>query len=272
MVVLRNGNPHAFLMAPFFRQIRTPRSARAHSAHARAPVRRLLRSRVEDVMAREARLRIFSTTEALRFGWRTTMANLKPLLAIGAVGFFLGLVRTTLLSRQGGIGPLLSIGIQVLQALVAMALMRVSLRLHDGQTIDWGRPGDLVRGFFTYLLTAVLYGLIIAVGLVLLVVPGIIWAVVFGLATFVAVDRGLDPIASLKESRRLTKGERWHLFLFGLLLIGVNLLGALALGIGLLVTIPTTTLAAAFVYRRLESRVAFGLPDMLPLEPATTSP
>ena len=35
-------------------------------------------------------------------------------------------------------------------------------------------------------------------------------------------------------------------------MIGVNLLGAICLGVGLLVSIPTTWLAAASVYRRLQ--------------------
>jgi len=41
------------------------------------------------------------------------------------------------------------------------------------------------------------------------------------------------------------------LFLFNLLLILINLLGAICLLIGLFVTIPTTMVAWAFVYRRL---------------------
>jgi uncharacterized membrane protein len=202
-------------------------------------------------MAEEAR--IFSSTEALRFGWRGTMSNLKPLLAIGAIGALLSFVREALTSR-GGAGVLLAVGVQILQAVVMLALIRASLKLHDGERIDWARPFDLLTGFVPYLITSVLYGLIVFGGLLLLIVPGILWAVKFGYATFAVVDKKLDPIEALRESSRLTKGERWHLLGFGLLVIGVNLLGTLAFGIGLLVTIPTTTLAAAYVFRRLQAR------------------
>jgi hypothetical protein len=208
----------------------------------------------------DARARPFSSPEALRFGWRTTMANLKPLVALGALGGFLSLVNHAL-SWEDGAGPLLAVGVRILQAFVTLALVRVSLKLHDGERIDWGRAGDLLAGFFPYLLTYVLYGLIVLGGLVLLVVPGILWAVQFGFATFAAVDAKLDPIEALRTSSRLTKGERWHLVGFGLVCLGANVLGLLAFGVGLLVTIPTTMLAAAHVFRRLQARAAIALPE-----------
>jgi len=62
-----------------------------------------------------------------------------------------------------------------------------------------------------------------------------------------------SPMEALRESRRLTKGHRKSLFVFGLLCLGANILGALALGIGLFVTIPTTVIATAHVLRRLQA-------------------
>jgi uncharacterized membrane protein len=63
----------------------------------------------------------------------------------------------------------------------------------------------------------------------------------------------LGPVEALKQSGALTQGAKWNLFLFGLLLCGVNLLGALVLLIGLFATIPTTMVATAYAYRRLQS-------------------
>ena len=54
---------------------------------------------------------------------------------------------------------------------------------------------------------------------------------------------------------------KWDLFVFGLLLIGLNIVGALALLIGLLITIPTTMIAVASVYRKLLDQ-----PEMTPVE------
>ena len=65
-------------------------------------------------------------------------------------------------------------------------------------------------------------------------IPGIIASLGLGFATYLVVDRGMQPVASLKESWRITKGNKWRIFLLGLALTGVNILGALALVVGLL--------------------------------------
>jgi uncharacterized membrane protein len=70
---------------------------------------------------------------------------------------------------------------------------------------------------------------------------------------YIVIDRGLGPIEAMKESWRVTKGHKWQLFLLFLALIGLNILGAIALIVGLLVTIPITMLAAAHAYRTLTS-------------------
>src|SRR6185436_5778799 len=75
-------------------------------------------------------------------------------------------------------------------------------------------------------------------------------------APFVIIDQRCDPIAALRESRRLTAGRKSQVLKLGLLLLATNILGAIAFGVGLLITIPTTTIAAAHVYRWLQAHVS----------------
>jgi hypothetical protein len=49
-------------------------------------------------------------------------------------------------------------------------------------------------------------------------------------------------------------GAKWDLLLFGLLIAGINLLGFLALLVGLFATYSTSMVAIAFVYRSLLAR------------------
>jgi uncharacterized membrane protein len=92
----------------------------------------------------------------------------------------------------------------------------------------------------------------VGIGLVLLIVPGVIVAIVFAFYGFHIVDTGsTDPIGALRRSAEITRGHRWQLFLFGLLLIGLNLLGILLLVVGVLFTSGISLLAVAYVYRRL---------------------
>ncbi|MEG6509854.1 hypothetical protein V6C03_12860 [Methyloligella sp. 2.7D] len=112
--------------------------------------------------------------------------------------------------------------------------------------------------FWNYLGASVLAGLSVGVGLVLLIVPGIIFALMFAFGTVVVMDRGLGPIKALEESRRITRGHRWRLLGFGLLLGLLNLAGLLAFGLGLLVTVPVSFLAGIYAYRLLEDAAGPG--------------
>jgi uncharacterized membrane protein len=198
---------------------------------------------------------MFSRGEAIRFGWDSAVRHLKffvvaLILAGLAQGVPNSLQASTrewapLLSLQFGLASL------VIGQVVAIGLTRISLRVCDGQQPEYS---DLYNGlplFFKYLLASILYGLIVAGGLVLLIVPGIMWAVRFGLFGFAVVDQKAGPVEALRRSSALTQGARWNLFVFGLMLFGIVVLGALAFVVGLFLAVPTALVAAAYVYRRL---------------------
>jgi hypothetical protein len=68
---------------------------------------------------------------------------------------------------------------------------------------------------------------------------------------YLIVDKDLDIVESLQESARMTKGRTWKLIGFSLALVGLNILGALALVVGLLATVPMSVMAYVYVYRKL---------------------
>jgi len=195
----------------------------------------------------------FSPTEAVRYGWQKATDAPKILLPIAAVGAVLALIQSGF-NRAGGSFSLLAFAVHILQWAVTLAFLRVALELHDGKPVDAWNLRHLLAGFLPFLLTHVLYGLLVAAGMLLLIVPGILFAARFGFATWLVVDQKRDPIAALHESWRLTAGRTWLLVKLGLLLLAVNLLGAMALGIGLLLTIPISFMAVAYAFRRLQAQ------------------
>ena len=70
--------------------------------------------------------------------------------------------------------------------------------------------------------------LAIVFGLLWLVVPGIVVALAWGQASYLIVDKNLDPMEALKTSYKITYGKKWTIFLsafiLGLLFGIVNLL------------------------------------------------
>ena len=160
---------------------------------------------------------------------------------------------TETVGRQAPVGSLLSL---VLTTIVSMGVIAFFLRAHDDP--DRVALADLwhPRPFWKYLGASRLLVLGGALGFLLLIVLGIIFVLMFMFTTLIVIDRGLGPIEAMKESSRITRGHRWTLLGLALLVVLVNLLGLLALVVGLLVSVPVSWIALAHVYRVLARRTA----------------
>ncbi|MDP6642352.1 MAG: hypothetical protein QGF74_03165 [Candidatus Nanoarchaeia archaeon] len=141
--------------------------------------------------------------------------------------------------------------IAFVRTLITMGVTKISLKFSNNEE---GEYEDLISCyplFFKYLASSIVYMLIMMGGLLLLIIPGIIWAIQFQFYNYFIIDKGLGPIEALKSSSRITKGVKWKLLGFLVVILLINLVGALALVIGLFATIPTSMVAVAFVYRKL---------------------
>jgi uncharacterized membrane protein len=85
----------------------------------------------------------------------------------------------------------------------------------------------------------------------LLWIPLIIAGLGLWMYKFLLVDQKLGPVECLQESWRLTSGEKLDLFLWWLVTIGINLVGALCCFVGLIVTVPVTMIGTAIIYDNL---------------------
>ncbi len=210
----------------------------------------------------------FSSLEAVRFGWTKTRERLGPFLILGAIAALLGLVQRAY-RGPGAPQALVSFVAEILGLCVSMVLVRFALRVHDGLPLEPATLGALLEGFPSYLLTMIFQGLVVCLGLVLLIVPGVIWGLELAFSGFAVVDGRRRTLEAMRESRRLTRGIKGRLFWFALLLLGVNLLGALAFGVGLLLSVPTSAVASAYVFRRLQLRAK--APEVSPAPAARAS-
>jgi uncharacterized membrane protein len=198
----------------------------------------------------------FSKKEAISFGWKITKENfwffVGLLIVMGLVNFFPEITKALL--KEGPLGPLIilaNIISWILGIILGMGIIKISLKLYDREKPKFSDLFSQYPLFFKMLFGSIFYGLIIILGLILLIIPGIIFAVRFYLFEYLIVDKGLGPIEALKRSWRVTGGATGNLFLFLLLVTAINLLGVLAFSIGLLITVPITALATVFVYRKL---------------------
>ena len=136
----------------------------------------------------------------------------------------------------------------LLAAPVVAGYYIVARKIDRGRTVDLS---DFFQGFDRFiplLILHLLMTLVITLGLILLVIPGIYFAVSYVFAHFFVWFYDVEPSEAIRLSRKTVGGNFGQVLLLCLILAGINLLGAMAFGVGLLLTIPISycVLYAAF--------------------------
>ena len=211
------------------------------------------------------------------------------LLPAAAVVFVLSGILTTLLIAAS---PAL--------ALLALVIALAATTLFTGMIVELvadvqdGRRdatvGQLLRAvtpvFGKLILVGVVAGIGIAIGFILIVVPGLILATIWSVAAPVVVLERPPGLGALGRSRELVRGHGWQAFgVIVVLVIGVGILAAVleVLGdsagtdVGLVVrvvvqilTAPLSALAASVLYFELRGASAADQPVIPPNMPPVT--
>ena len=204
----------------------------------------------------------FSKSEALKFGWHTFKKNAGLLIGVQLFVYLVAILPQLLGDAFEFIWGeklvlvfLVNAAVLVLSIFFNIGLVKIYLKLSSSegasfQDIFYGFRAETPL-FRSYIIGSILYSLIVIAGLILFIVPGIIWAIKFSFFAYLIVDKGMGPVEALKKSAELTAGAKKDLFLLGLLMILIQLGGILALVVGVLVAAPVNMLAYLYAYRRL---------------------
>ncbi len=117
---------------------------------------------------------------------------------------------------------------------------------------------DIFSGFPVILKAiglSILLGIIVIVGTILLIVPGIIFSFMFSQCYYIlADDNSKSIIQCLKESAAMMKGYKFEYFVLGLSFLGWLILGMIPFGIGLLWVIPYMNVTTASFYLKVKDK------------------
>jgi hypothetical protein len=144
-------------------------------------------------------------------------------------------------------------------AFLAVGLTRIWLQVARGQPAEFGTlfsGGDRLLPLF---LAELVRTILVYVGIFLLVVPGIILALGLSFAAFFVVDAKSGPIEALTASWNATKGHKGALLVFGIACLGINIVGAIPCGLGLVVTFPLCMVASAVIFTCITGRAPLPL-------------
>jgi uncharacterized membrane protein len=207
----------------------------------------------------------FSTGSAIKAGWE--IFKKRPGFIIGTMvviwaasmlgSFVAGIIQTSVAPEGEIAGIVAGFAVSILiQVFVNIAYIAFFLKVHDdvmsAKMIDAWQP----QHFLNFVVTTILVYIVILIGFILLVIPGIIASLALMFAPYLVIDKGMGPIEAMKESMRITKGSRLRLFALIMACMLIMFLGLLAVVVGILVAIPVSLLALMVAYRTLSAMPA----------------
>jgi len=199
-------------------------------------------------------LNTFSIGDAVGYGWRGFWKNIGPLILIAIVVFAVNVVVSLLAAAFDNAALQIIVRFigWLIGLLISLGWIRVALKITAGERPEIANLFEF-DGFPVYIGASIVFSIAFAVGLVLCIIPGIIVYLIWGFYGYVIADRGEGATFSeaFSRSAEITKGNRGQLFLFGIVLFLINIVGLLLCGIGVLFTSGISIVAIAYVYRTL---------------------
>jgi hypothetical protein len=210
----------------------------------------------------------FSIETALNEGWRLTKKNWGGLLALGLLSMVIGAAITLVLTLIFGVDALtnlsgesdlsnfiLNLIYTLLYSVFAINSIKILIDYTRGHELkilnifEMSQP--LMRQAFKFFLASILYGLIMMLGFILFIVPGIYFAVKYGFVFNILADKDITISEAFKLAGKITEGNIWKLL--GLYFVStlIVLLGIIVLIVGIIPAIMITYMAYFYVYTHL---------------------
>jgi len=178
-------------------------------------------------------------------GWETFKKNPGGFVGFTLVVFLINVAVAKINQSASPVGTLISL---LVSGPLNAGFLIVAFKLLKNRATTFG---DFFRGFNNFLplfLVSLVSSVMIGIGFVLLLLPGIYLAVAYTFALPLVLEKKMNFWDAMEFSRKLISKNWFSFFGFAFVLVLVNLAGGLLLGVGLLVTIPLSVCAIAAAY------------------------
>ncbi|MGL4306805.1 MAG: hypothetical protein ACRCSF_11700 [Mycobacteriaceae bacterium] len=138
-------------------------------------------------------------------------------------------------------------------AIVGAAFVQAALSEVDGIKPTFASLLE-VKNIGAVVVAAIVLNIATTIGFILLIIPGIIVAFLTHWTIQFVVDQNHDAITAIKSSVSIISDNVGALLPLALVLVLINLGGALLCGLGLLVTVPLTIITSSYAYRIFTGR------------------
>lgn len=200
------------------------------------------------------------TGDCIRRGWDLALENLGPIIGYTCIVIAIH-VALAFIPILGWIA-----GVVISPALSAGYFIYIRKRIR-GEAAEF----EHFFGGFDYLGQLFILGLIsgffVFIGTLLCIIPGLYLAVAYMFSSFLVVAKGLDFWPAMETSRRAVTDNLGAMIVLLLALLGLNILGAIACLVGLIITVPVSYCAGVVAFQLI-----FEETDVATAAPAASAP
>jgi len=204
----------------------------------------------------------FSIGVVLSEAWEKTSGIKGSFWAAGAIFFVVVLILATVVgggsallfgNGETGAGMLMPLIIQLVMMAVMYPFMAGIVMLGIERSVDLPLSYKSVFGYFSYTLpllgVAVLMSILVAIGFILLIIPGIYLSLAYMFAVPLVVEKNLGIWEAMETSRKAVTSHWFKLFFLFLIMGILVMISAIPFGIGLIWTYPMMVVMLGILYR-----------------------
>ena len=197
-------------------------------------------------------------------GWKMIWKNFLELFLIGLIMllFSIPINGFALLAGQDFlynnvtlfILPVLLYGLLVL-APMSWGVYYAFLKAVRGEKLEIKDMFIFTRNYANVVLAYLLMNFIIGIGLVILIIPGIIFACKLAFVPYLVIDKNMNAMDALKTSWSMTDGYAMNIFLIVVLAIFISIAGMIVFFVGVIIAAMWIYSAMASMYYAVDSKI-----------------
>jgi uncharacterized membrane protein len=187
--------------------------------------------------------------KALSYGWEAISNNFWYLVGTGLIMTIVSSVGSGDVNDQSTTRSLIGF---ILSAWITAGFYKITLSLYEEKKLAVTEIFTQFKYFWRILGASLLLAIIVIIGTLFFIIPGIYLALRYQFTLAAIVDKDMSITEAMDYSSKLTDKVKLRLLAFGFAEFGVILLGVLALGLGVLVAMPVVWMANIYVYKKLQ--------------------
>ncbi|GGC72940.1 hypothetical protein IEU95_15125 [Hoyosella rhizosphaerae] len=189
----------------------------------------------------------FNIGDAIRWAWNKFADNWS--VWVGFVAIMAGLLILDMVTDSTFLSLLINVSFTVL----GWMLIRGALLTADGAKPAFGDFAQL-NNVLHLVLAAIAVSIMVVLGLILLIIPGLIIAFLSMFVTHSVLDNNMDVVSAIKNSWKLVSSNAVSALLLVAAAIGAAVLMLLTCGLGAFVIIPVMTMVSVYAFRTFSGR------------------